>query len=389
MPDEAGGPGPGGQGMSGNNKVLSSYVGLDLIRFAAAMLVLLYHLTYYWWLPKSGLGASGFQPGLGMGALGRVLAGGWVGVPIFFVLSGFVIAFSASDKTAHEFVIARAARLYPAAWICASITALVLLRLGHGSITGWLGSMALSPVGPWISGVYWTLGVEIVFYTMVAALLASAGSEHILTLGATIGLASTAYWLVKVTLSAFGIHFFNVLGPREHWPDALLLSSGCYFGLGVMLWASVGQRWTPLRVTMAAACVFAGAISIVATTKSLAYQTGDANLVAPLMIWLVAMLAMFTTIRWNDVLGKQIGPHAGAIRTIGLMTYPLYLVHSEVGRDAMLASRHLGAATALASGIAAVLLIAYVVVKIEPYPRRLILSAGGVRRSMPVVSTLP
>jgi len=55
---------------------------------------------------------------------------GWVGVEIFFVLSVFVIAYSAEGSSAFSFFRSRILRLMPAVWICASLVFAVLL-VGH------------------------------------------------------------------------------------------------------------------------------------------------------------------------------------------------------------------------------------------------------------------
>src|SRR6202035_4696902 len=95
---------------------------------------------------------------------------GWVGVEIFFVISGFVIANSASKSSPVEFLIGRALRLYPAVWICATAT-LIVLVFAHGSssefVRPYIRAMLIYPRGPWIDGIYWTLATEIVFYALV------------------------------------------------------------------------------------------------------------------------------------------------------------------------------------------------------------------------------
>ncbi|TIT70941.1 MAG: acyltransferase, partial [Mesorhizobium sp.] len=55
---------------------------------------------------------------------------GWVGVQVFFVISGFVIAFSAENSTPLKFFEARVRRLAPAVWVCAPVSAIVLLLVG-------------------------------------------------------------------------------------------------------------------------------------------------------------------------------------------------------------------------------------------------------------------
>ena len=50
---------------------------------------------------------------------------GWIGVQIFFVISGIVIANSAQSATPFRFAVSRFLRLYPAAWIAAAIICLL------------------------------------------------------------------------------------------------------------------------------------------------------------------------------------------------------------------------------------------------------------------------
>src|SRR6185312_3999042 len=96
-------------------------VGLDLIRFSAAFMVMAFHLT-------------------GKTPLAATAAWGWVGVEVFFVLSGFVIAYTAADATSGRFLRNRIVRLMPSVWLCGTITAVFFLF--HGGITH-LGSRYL------------------------------------------------------------------------------------------------------------------------------------------------------------------------------------------------------------------------------------------------------
>lgn len=135
-----------------------AFLGLDLIRFWAAGLVVLYHLCFYPWTYDSAPPALEFRRELA--PLAAFTSAGWVGVPIFFVLSGVVIAASATGRGWIDFVQRRALRLYPAAWICGSITALVCVAAGEPHmLMRYFKSMALSPTGPWVDEVFWTLGV--------------------------------------------------------------------------------------------------------------------------------------------------------------------------------------------------------------------------------------
>jgi peptidoglycan/LPS O-acetylase OafA/YrhL len=64
---------------------------------------------------------------------------------------------------------------------------------------------------------------------------------------------------------------------------------------------------------------------------------------------------------------------------LGLLTYPLYLVHSELGARLIRASAVLGPWPAVATGFGAVLLLSALIVRVERYPRRAILSCFGMR----------
>jgi peptidoglycan/LPS O-acetylase OafA/YrhL len=89
----------------------SQIIGLDIVRCVAALYVMLYHYGCWIW-------AGNNLPGI-IGAQDHWMAPfswpGWVGVEIFFVLSGFVIAYSAQGNTASGFAKRRIIRLYPTA----------------------------------------------------------------------------------------------------------------------------------------------------------------------------------------------------------------------------------------------------------------------------------
>src|SRR5258708_29782648 len=135
--------------------------GIDIIRFLAALSVVGFHLGYL----NDIADFRPIWPGVWFG---------WIGVEIFFVISGFVIANSANGKSPMQFLKGRALRLYPAAWCCATLTLIVRSLVSDepfaALLPSYLRSLALSPKGPWIDDVYWTLAIEIGFYALIFGL---------------------------------------------------------------------------------------------------------------------------------------------------------------------------------------------------------------------------
>lgn len=161
----------------------------NLIRFAAATLVIWSHA--FWLRGHSQPDFLSRTFGLGAGGLG---------VDIFFVLSGFLVAKSLDGKTLAEFIWARCMRIYPALWV--SIIVSVLLAalffsdeaaarflISDGTVRYIVHNAALlPPLGAQISlphaiahegarfnSSLWTLPHELEMYALLAALGMTVG----------------------------------------------------------------------------------------------------------------------------------------------------------------------------------------------------------------------
>ncbi len=349
------------------------YYSLDLLRFLAACLVTGFHLGFSSWInPHSNAG--------------RLVAGeyrivdavdfvwfGWVGVQIFFVISGFVIANSADGTTPVKFLRGRIERLYPAAWICATLTALVWSVSGvvdwQEIVRRYLGSIALWPWGPWIDGQYWTLGCEIAFYAAVFALLACRQFVRL-------------EWLASA-LTAMGSIFILVLAVhRLGWvevPYLTLFTKGAlrplpfyygqFFGLGMLIWLSVQGRLTRTGMTCAVIALCTGSLQIgigafsAVHLEERAYLGLQQRWMLPVLAWLVACLVIWLsrplaqlTSGWNSATLR-------GIRVLGLMTYPQYLVHFTLGVWMIrnLVERGAAPLSALLCAIVVILFVSYLV----------------------------
>ena len=159
------------------------YVVLDSYRALAALSVVAFHYFHRW----SGLsGEAQLIPPIPGLSRNPWIAEGSMGVEFFFIISGFVIALTLR-KTASplDFAVKRFARLFPAMLACSLIilVAVKTLRVQPFSQVHWLDFLPsltfLDPVlfnqafgleTDWVSGVFWSLFVEVKFYFFAAAL---------------------------------------------------------------------------------------------------------------------------------------------------------------------------------------------------------------------------
>lgn len=144
---------------------------LDALRLFAALLVLGFH-----WLFRGPASGDQFTQFRDFEALAIY---GYIGVDWFFVISGFVIAWTAHNRSAVNFAVLRFARLYPAYIACMSLTFLLSVLYGWQratpGIADWFANLTMAAplLGhPFMDGAYWSILVEIIFYGWVFLLLA-------------------------------------------------------------------------------------------------------------------------------------------------------------------------------------------------------------------------
>jgi peptidoglycan/LPS O-acetylase OafA/YrhL len=294
-------------------------LGLDLTRFAAAALVMGYHYQQ---------GASPLHPNL-------LLASGWVGVEIFFVLSGYVIAYSAEGASPGAFARSRAVRLLPSVWICGTATALVAVAfsLYHDLLWRYLSSLVLWPTGPWLDTVYWTLPVEVAFYAIIWLTLVLPRRLPMQMIVSAVALVSSAYWLYRASELVTPSPNIAAVVDSLPWQVRMfaMLDFGAYFALGALYRRSQRDGLTLWRTLLMLLCLAAGAIQIAFNATSvLGVHGGElarGHHAWPILVWLIGTACIPLAVRLNEPAWATIGRYAPFVRLVGLATYPLYLLH--------------------------------------------------------------
>lgn len=287
--------------------------GLDLLRLAAALAVVLFHFGY------RGTAGQGLSH-VAFAELAGLAKYGFLGVDLFFIISGFVIAASAQGHTAWRFAVARLARLYPAHAVCMSLTALVIALWGvppHTvSVRQWIANLTmLSPAlgQPFMDGAYWSIVLELVFYGWIGLFIALGilESRFIPIVSAWLGLC----WLNSAVLHVGAL---NVLVLTEYGPlfaGGMLIHRIWRGDRGAEIWGLLGVAFL-LGLTHA--------IEIRAGFSRL---YGDSLDIATLWLLHAGLYAIFCA---GLIASKRIVP-SPIVLALGGLTYPLYLVHQNAG----------------------------------------------------------
>lgn len=294
---------------------------LDGLRGVAILSVMLWHYSdevYASFLPYGTLFAG--LPGLDRG---------WVGVNLFFLLSGFVILLTLERYERYtEFLRRRWLRLFPAMLIASAIVFSASQAIGdympHGraDLQDALPGLTFVSVGFYneflpfsineLDGVYWTLYVEAGFYVVFGALFYALGWPRALV-------AFASLWILVLVGSEF------IASADRSWAakgvQYLQWIGATYFG-----WFVSGALFYKANRTgsnaLFAAAVVAGVVS--AFTSGL-WQPADGVSKA----YLCACVGLFALAQKSSPVRRLLS--ARPLLFLGFVSYPLYLLHNELG----------------------------------------------------------
>ncbi|GID32532.1 peptidoglycan/LPS O-acetylase OafA/YrhL [Paractinoplanes brasiliensis] len=348
---------------------------LDGLRLICALAVAGYHFGDSWRL-------DGVRPPAHFLPHGApVLIYGFLGVEVFFLISGFVICMSAWGRTVRGFVASRIARLYPAFWTGVLLTATVVTAVpltagvpvsGVPGLREILVNLTMLPEPlntPLVDTVYWTLWIELRFYLVIACLVASGGLTD-----RRLRLLGTGWLIAALVLPAF---------PGAPLREVVMPDFAPYFIAGMTMfllrrspadwrsWALLGGCWliSLQRITVRALDLKPG------------FEVPVWPALALITVAYAALLAV--ALGLTDRLDWR------RLTTAGALTYPFYLLHQRIGYSMIrTAHTHTGLpAPVLIAGAVGVLLAAawlvhrWVERPLAPVLKRLVLGAGDPRHS--------
>ncbi|MFE9450078.1 acyltransferase family protein [Streptomyces sp. NPDC006739] len=289
------------------------------LRFVAAFLVFCFHISI------SGLSA----PSTAQHAFARTAGAGAVGVSFFFVLSGFVLTWSARpDDTARAFWRRRAAKIYPNYVVAFALSVVGLYATGH-TVGFLVGAANLGLVQAWWPdpGVYfgansvsWSLACEAFFYALFPALLPVLGRvrPERLWAGAAVCVAAVCAVPVAAAPLPAGRHYWFVY----IFPPVRLLE----FVLGMVMALLVKSGRLPRFP------VWSVAVLLVLAYAVTPYFPPDAETSAVTVIPFALLIA---TVAVADVEGRRSVWRSRWAVWLGEVSFAFYLVHQSVIVDLM------------------------------------------------------
>lgn len=312
---------------------------LDGLRYIAALSVAVFHLVA---CAENGQASLWGRPGSDVFGAGYVIASyGWVGVPLFFMISGFVICMSSWGRSPEAYAVSRIIRLYPAFWACLFITTSVAML--HPDVYKPLSLRALlvnltmlpDPLGvARVDNVYWTLWLELKFYLLFLLVV----------------IAGLTYRRVVAFCLIWSIAAVSLGELRQPWLDSLLIRGNAqYFIAGValflirregprpVLWIIVGLSW------VLSMHYYDGNPWQAAHGGS--YTPSSILITACYLVMILLALGKLDRLNWRG------------LTALGAATYPLYLLHNVAGSTVIhFVGQHLTLPPAALLGIALLVL---------------------------------
>jgi peptidoglycan/LPS O-acetylase OafA/YrhL len=274
-------------------------------------MVVIYHYTYY--------DSWGQRATKAFTKTTLITGYGWLGVELFFVISGFVICMSAWDRGVGRFFVSRVVRLFPAYWfaVFATAAAVPLIAVGHprAHVRDLLVNLTMLQIPmqvPHIDGSYWTLWEELHFYLLFAIVVWRGLTYRSAVLFCLL-------WTVASVIVSNSSDVVVHLVVGDEYSSFFVAGIAFYlmyrFRPTILLWSIVGVSWA------------LGLKRIYPTVVAVAASGNHSHIWPGVILVVTGIFAVMAAValRWLTWV------RGAWLTTAGALTYPLYLLHQEIG----------------------------------------------------------
>jgi len=302
---------------------------LDGIRALAILLVIPHNSNIY-----------GTHPGLFL-PLAISAHIGWIGVQLFFVLSGFLISGSLLDRRAsphyyRSFYVRRALRIFPLYYLALTVGAfaapLLASAAGTGAVDGtrqlWWWVFLSNWVEPYNQDVtgfshFWSLAVEEQFYLLWPLVVSRWSGKALLRVCGVLTAAALLSRILMIQIGAPALAGYMFTICRM---DALAIGSAA----AVLIRNQAATDWLrsrakPLLIVAATALVFDTVITHAYTVERVATQLVG----YPILAFAFVLLILVTTAQSlngdSTALNRWLAVRP--LRSIGRYSFAMYVIH--------------------------------------------------------------
>ena len=261
--------------------------------------------------------SNGSVTSIGLTPFSEIAKYGYLGVQLFFVVSGYLILMS-TNRSAWQFAKGRVKRIYPLYWMAiiliTAITYLPTLSKTQPDFLQILASITMFPTAfdqGWIDGAHWFMLIEIQFYLLIFVLLKLRAGKHLPTI--------FPIWAIVILIwYVFDLSRFNI------W---YLYGPFSFICGGAIIYSIKQSGWNLLRVVGLIAAITGGLYS---RLGSLDYLSEIRNTQYSTTVVTVIVLIIFGLLLLT-LLPKVTNIHVPGAVFLGALTYPLFLIHGRLG----------------------------------------------------------
>jgi peptidoglycan/LPS O-acetylase OafA/YrhL len=323
-----------------NNLTTAHYLQLDGLRGLAILLVIVYHFSLQHPV------FQGHGAGYGSGALLQLAHAGWMGVDLFFVLSGFLITGILVETRTNQhyfrnFLARRFLRIWPLYYLTLIIFIVVLprvlasppvalIRMQHQQAWFWLygANWLMAREGGFnetSGGYYWSLAVEEQFYLVWPLVVYKLSNQALLRTSMTLLAAALVSRLVLGFLGVGSGPLYTM--TFTHW-DGLAVGSALAICLRSPQLTAQVRRIAP----WAAIAALLGVLGVRLADGDFFLWGRAMGLFGYTFVAVAFGALLFYALERNPQAGFR-GPLATRFMTqSGKLSYALYLVHVPVSR---------------------------------------------------------